>query len=96
MSFWKLVAAIIVANLLTGVAAAVLWLLFIASLLGSAPTGEADAGREAPAYRDESYQGVAPPSNDVRTYPSARGRKLSPPDANGCIKELAEEAGGHC
>ena len=29
-------------------------------------------------------------------WPSAKGRKLSAPDANGCIKELAEETGLHC
>ena len=35
-------------------------------------------------------------SNNVRTWPSAKGRSLSAADSNGCIKELAEEAGSHC
>jgi hypothetical protein len=33
---------------------------------------------------------------DIRQWPSAKHRKLSQPDTNGCIKELAEEAGLHC
>ena len=33
MPFWKLVAGIVVGNILTGIVAAVLWLLFIASLI---------------------------------------------------------------
>jgi len=35
MNFWKLVAAIVVGNILTGVVAAVIWLLLLAGELGS-------------------------------------------------------------
>ena len=97
MSFWKLVAAIIVGNLLTGVVVAGLWLLFLASLLSGIRDGGAGTQAEAPISTPASQATEAPTGKyELTKSPSAKGRKLSPPDANGCVKELAEEVGGHC
>jgi hypothetical protein len=94
MSFWKLVGAIIVGNLLTGLVATMLWLLFIASLF-SQSTSVQQAEAPPPVTSPQSYD-VSSPTRDLNDWPSAKGRKLSKPDANGCVKELAEEAHGHC
>ena len=96
MGFWKLVAAIVVGNLLTALVVTLLWLLFIASLLSSAFNPSDYEDRAASNLSSGTYL------PDQRTqggntvfWPSPRG-ELSAPDASGCIKELAEETGGHC
>ena len=57
MSFWKLVAAVIVGNLLTGLVAMALWLFFIASLLGNYSTA---AGRNAGMLANGGYRTAQP------------------------------------
>lgn len=44
MSFWKLVAAIVLGNLLTGVAALILWSLLLAGIFGSLGSGPPGGG----------------------------------------------------
>ena len=90
MSFWKLVAAIVVGNLLTGVVAVILWTLVIASVFSSSFDAPAEL---VPAAKADD---VPTERLDVRASAAQEDRKLSAPDANGCIKELAEAAGGRC
>jgi hypothetical protein len=82
---------IVVGNLLTGFVAAVLWLLFVASLLSGSLNGARDADQSSAIPTEANYQAAerSSQSADVRDWPSARGRRLSAPDANGCIKGLA-------
>ena len=56
-----------------------------------------DAGRtESENEVTVDAQPTGTDAADFRKWPSAAHRRLSPPDAKGCIKELAEEAGLHC
>lgn len=97
MGFWKLVAAIVVGNLLTVFVATVLWLLFIASLLSSASYDAEYANPAAVGSQVGSYQQWDEGARTADTNDRATVRRdLSAPDENGCIKELAEEAGGQC
>ena len=91
MTFWKLVGAIIVGNLLTGVAASILWALYLAAVVSSA-NDKTYSGQSAPAY--QSSEPLV--DQHLTKRPPPKARKLSPPDRNGCVKELAEESNNHC
>ena len=55
MNFWKLVAAIVVGNLLTGLVAVILWLLLLASLFASTlDSSTTDQNYDATAIEDGS------------------------------------------
>jgi hypothetical protein len=60
------------------------------------PDGAATENETAANQGFVAADNTASHPTDFRRLPSAKHRKLSPPDANGCIKELAEDAGLHC
>lgn len=60
MSFWKLVAAIVVGNILTGIVAAVAWLLLLGSMLSTYNTESAEIKEPAvPTYQEPDGKSAA-------------------------------------
>jgi hypothetical protein len=61
-------------------------------------SGQTAPGTDATASNEAADASLEPSSSrmDMTKWRSTRHRKLSAPDANGCIKELAEEVGLHC